>query len=60
MGILFSLFGAPIKAVIDKYLGWVTTAFVLLVVGGFVVLTQFSSSDEDVAEKCDNATEVRA
>ena len=60
VGILFRLFGAPIKAVIDKYLGWVTTAFVLLVVGGFVVLTQFSSSDEDVAEKCDNATEVRA
>lgn len=59
VGILFRLFGAPIKAVIDKYLGWVTTAFVLLVVGGFFVLTQLSGSDEEVADKCDAATEVR-
>ena len=29
VGVLFQLFGAPIKAVIDKYLGWVTTAFVV-------------------------------
>ncbi|MEL6934448.1 MAG: DedA family protein, partial [Pseudomonadota bacterium] len=39
VGILFQLFGAPIKRVIDKYLGWVTTAFVVLVVGGFVAIT---------------------
>lgn len=60
VGILFRLFGAPIKRVIDKYLGTVTTAFVVLVVAGFFVLTQFHSEDEAVADKCEAATEVRA
>ena len=58
VGILFRLFGAPIKRVIDRYLGTVTTAFVLLVVGGVVVLTQFSGEGE-TADKCEAATEVR-
>ncbi len=60
VGILFRIFGAPIKRFIEKYLGTVTTAFVVLVVGGFIALTQFTSSDEDVADKCEAATEVRA
>lgn len=59
VGILFRVFGAPIKRMIDKYLGTVTTLFVVLVVGGFIALTQFSSSDEDVADKCEAATDVR-
>lgn len=59
VGILFRVFGAPIKRVIDKYLGTVTTAFIVLVVAGFIALTQFSSEDETVADKCDNATEVK-
>ncbi len=40
VGVLFRLFGAPIKRVIDEYLGTVTTIFVVLVVGGFLALTQ--------------------
>lgn len=56
VGILFRMFGAPIKAVIDKYLGLVTTAFVLLVVGGFVVLSQLSGADENAADRCAGAT----
>ena len=61
VGILFQLFGAPIKAIIDKYLGWVTTAFVVLVVGGFVAFTQLAGGDEESAEGhvCDAATEVQ-
>lgn len=35
---LFHFFGAPIKAFIDRYLGWLTIAFVILLVGGFVAL----------------------
>ncbi|MEP3052324.1 MAG: DedA family protein [Erythrobacter sp.] len=50
VGILFRLFGAPIKQVIDRYLGWVTTAFVLLVVGGFVAFTQLSQGEDNEAE----------
>ena len=61
VGVLFQVFGAPIKAVIDKYLGWVTTLFVVLVVGGFLAFTQLASGDEDSAEAnaCDTATQVR-
>ncbi|MHA7820382.1 MAG: YqaA family protein [Erythrobacter sp.] len=61
VGVLFQVFGAPIKAIIDRYLGWVTTAFVVLVVGGFVVFTQLAGGDEDPGEanSCDAATEVR-
>jgi hypothetical protein len=34
VGVLFRLFGAPIKRFIDKYLGLVTAGFVILVVAG--------------------------
>ena len=46
VGAMFQFFGAPIKAVIDKYLGTVTTIFVVLVVGGFLVLTQLGGGEE--------------
>ena len=49
VGILFRLFGAPIKLFIDKYLGLLTTAFVVLVVGGFVALTQLGGHDDSAA-----------
>ena len=42
VGVLFRIFGAPIKAFIDKYLGLVTVGFVVLVVGGFVAATMLS------------------
>jgi membrane protein YqaA with SNARE-associated domain len=35
---LFYFFGEPIKAFIDRYLGWLTLAFVVLLVGGFFAL----------------------
>ena len=60
VGILFRIFGAPIKRVIDQYLGTVTIAFVVLVVGGFIVLTQLSGGNEEVQEKCASATSVQA
>lgn len=37
VGLLFRLFGAPIKAFIDKYLLWVTALFLVLLVGGFLI-----------------------
>ena len=46
VGILFRLLGAPIKLFIDKYLGLLTTIFVVLVVGGFVVLAQLGGDGE--------------
>lgn len=59
VGILFRIFGAPIKRVIDQYLGAVTTAFILLVVGGFIVLTQLSGNDQNVKDKCEAAASVQ-
>lgn len=56
VGVLFRIFGAPIKAVIDKYLGTVTTVFVLLVVGGILVLTQLGGDSDDASDPCVAAT----
>lgn len=56
VGLLFRIFGAPIKAFIDKYLGLVTTAFVVLVVGGIIALTQFGGDKDDASDPCANAT----
>ena len=39
VGMLFRLFGAPIKAFIDKYLLWVVVGFVVLVIGGVLAVT---------------------
>jgi membrane protein YqaA with SNARE-associated domain len=36
VGVLFWKFGAPIKAFLEKYLVWVSGAFLVLVVGGFI------------------------
>lgn len=49
VGIMFRLFGAPIKRVIDEYLGTVTTVFVVLVVGGFLAITQLGGGEEGAA-----------
>ena len=58
VGILFRLFGAPIKTFIDKYLVPLTTLFVVLVVGGFLVITQLGHGDDagDANDPCANAT----
>lgn len=56
VGVLFRIFGAPIKAFIDQYLGIVATAFVGLVIGGIVVLTQFGNDEGDASDPCANAT----
>ena len=45
----------PIKRVIDKYLGTVTTVFVVLVVGGVLVLTQLGGSEDGEAGPCSGA-----
>jgi membrane protein YqaA with SNARE-associated domain len=54
VGILFRLFGAPIKAFIDKYLGWVTAAFLILVVAGFII-AGMAGGGHDTDEQCSHA-----
>ncbi len=59
VGILFRVFGAPIKRFIDKYLAQVTTVFVLLVIGGFLALSLLGGGSEEVQDQCERATQVQ-
>ena len=58
VGLLFQFFGAPIKRIIDKYLGTLTTIFVVLTVGGFLAITQLGGDEEEEADPC--VAEARA
>src|SRR5215207_9376526 len=60
VGVLFRLFGAPIKAFIDKFLGLVTVGFVVLVVGGFLALTLLGGGSEETKGKCEAAAAASA
>lgn len=57
VGLLFQFFGAPIKRVIDKYLGLVTAGFVALVVGGVLAIALLGGG-EDPADKCSAVTSL--
>lgn len=52
VGVLFRLFGAPIKAFIDKYLGLATAAFVVVVVGGFIAVAYLGGDAKESSAKC--------
>jgi membrane protein YqaA with SNARE-associated domain len=52
VGLLFRLFGAPIKRFIDKYLGLVTAGFIALVIGGFLAVTMLGGGEEDARNAC--------
>ncbi len=56
VGVLFRLFGAPIKSFIDRYLGLATAGFVVLVVAGFLAAVLLSGGGEATSEKCARAT----
>ena len=58
VGILFRLFGASIKRIIDRYFGIVTTVFMVLLVGGFIVASQLGGQTASEVTKCDLATTV--
>ncbi len=58
VGVLFQIFGAPIKKFVDKYLGWLSALFVVLVVGGFLILTQVDRGEDAGDSPCANVTSV--
>ncbi|MDL2353306.1 MAG: VTT domain-containing protein [Pseudomonadota bacterium] len=60
IGVLFRIFGAPIKRFIDKYLIWLAGAFVVLVVGGYFAFAMISGKGHVTGEKCDAATSISA
>ncbi|WP_373283021.1 YqaA family protein [Aurantiacibacter arachoides] len=60
VGVLFRVFGAPIKRFIDKYLGTLTAVFVVLVIGGFIAFTQLAGGEGDpAADRCAAVTQVQ-
>ena len=52
VGVLFRVFGAPIKAFIDKYLGLATAGFVVLVVAGFVAIAMLGDGSAKADRAC--------
>lgn len=58
VGILFRLFGAPIKAFIDKYLGLATAGFVAFVLAGFAAITLLDSGSGGAGHKCESVSSV--
>jgi membrane protein YqaA with SNARE-associated domain len=56
VGVLFRLFGAPIKAWIDRYLGLAVAGFVALILAGFIALAVMSSHKSAGADECSGAT----
>jgi membrane protein YqaA with SNARE-associated domain len=55
VGFLFWKFGRPIKAFIDKYLAWLSAAFLILVVGGFIAAS-FLTGGDSKTDACSGAT----
>lgn len=60
VGVLFRLFGAPIKAFIDKYLGLATAGFAVVVVGGFVAAAMLSGGSQETSAVCEAAAAAAA
>ena len=59
VGVLFRVFGAPIKAFIDKYLGLATAGFAVAVVAGFLALAFLGGGADETNEKCEAAATVQ-
>ena len=59
VGVLFRLFGAPIKAFIDKYLGLATAGFVIVVIGGFVAVSMLNGGTRPISKECERKAVVQ-
>lgn len=56
VGALFWKFGAPIKVYLERYLGWITALFAVLVVGGVLLAGLLSGGTGSEGDKCSRAT----
>jgi membrane protein YqaA with SNARE-associated domain len=56
VGVLFRVFGRPIKAFIDRYLVWVTLGFVALVIAGFLAVSLLTGHHGAAQDQCAAAT----
>ena len=55
VGFLFWKFGRPIKAFIEKYLGWLSALFLVLIVGGFIAASMLTGGGGK-GDSCSQAT----
>ena len=60
VGVLFRVFGPPIKTFIDKYLAWLVAAFVIVVVSGYVAFAMLSGNTRATHDRCSNAVALPA
>ncbi len=60
VGILFRVFGAPIKAVIDKHFAKVTALFGVLLVGGFIAIAILGGEAQESSDTCETAAAIEA
>ncbi len=58
VGWLFWKFGAPIKAFIEKYLVWLSGAFLVLVVGGFFLASALTGDGAANSDACSAVTSI--
>ena len=58
VGVLFRMFGAPIKRFIDRYLGLVTAGFIVVVIAGFLAVTLIEGGGDATQDKCAAATAI--
>ncbi|OJY67869.1 MAG: cytochrome B [Sphingobium sp. 66-54] len=56
VGALFWKFGAPIKVYLERYLGWVTAAFAILVVAGVLLASALTGGSGADGDRCSRAT----
>ncbi len=58
VGVAFRMFGAPIKAFIDRYLGLATAGFTVLVLAGFVAAAMLGGGAKETNAKCEGRAAV--
>lgn len=56
VGALFWKFGAPIKVYLERYLGWITAGFAILVVAGVLLASVLGGGSGHPSDKCSRAT----
>jgi membrane protein YqaA with SNARE-associated domain len=55
IGVLFRVFGPPIKMFLDRYLGIIAAACLAVLVSGYVAISLLGGEAKATSEKCDTA-----
>ncbi len=56
LGVLFRVFGPPIKAFIDKYFALVAAGAIVILVGGYAAVALLGGGAQAVSDQCAHAT----